>query len=183
MALICLFDPYGSGKSTLVKFFRSYLLSRGVYAHISWFRGFYLPASLAAKFFPHFTIFKKVGNFYYGVIIPNKLRTIYTVLLFKEVSFSASSSDRRLWYPRLHSLDHRNADRLRFLNSLLGAFLAGLAFMGTAIYVTADPNVLRKRAPNTPYSFLLGKSACYDVLTKYYASHTIDTILQAASRS
>ncbi|MEM2704799.1 MAG: hypothetical protein QXR45_16760 [Candidatus Bathyarchaeia archaeon] len=76
MALICLFDPSGSGKSTLVKFFRSYLLPRGVYAHISWFRGFYLPASLAAKLFLHFTIFKEVGNLYYKVIIPNKLRTL-----------------------------------------------------------------------------------------------------------
>ncbi|MEM4889439.1 MAG: hypothetical protein QXJ64_08390 [Thermosphaera sp.] len=100
-----------------------------------------------------------------------------------KISFSASSSDRRPWYPRLHSLNHRNADHPRFLNGLLGAFLAGLAFMGTAIYVTADPNVLRKRAPNTPYSFLLGELACYDVLTKYYANHTIDKILRAASRS
>jgi len=146
---------------------------------------------MLARFLSRFDFFKGSDNPYYGITLPPKLRLPRMLIEFSSILphyllrkfLSIPTDDCRSQSPRLIAWIIVTLDHPRFPNSLLGAFLAGLAFMGTAIYVTADPNALRKRAPNTPYSFLLGESACYDVLTKYYASHTIDTILRAASRS
>jgi len=74
MPIIAIFGPDGSGKSTLAKFFRSYLLSHGIYAHISWFRSSHLPASFLAKFLSQFVAFEGCGNLCYGITLPLKLR-------------------------------------------------------------------------------------------------------------
>jgi len=192
MSLVYLFGPDGSGKTTLAKYFRSYLFSRGVFAHISWFRGSHLLASMLTRFLSRFAAFKGCSNPYYGVTIPNKLRSIWIMIEFSSLlphyllrrllsTLHPVIGDRGVldfivWI--IVTLDHP-----RFLNSLLGVFLARLAAMETAIYVTADLHVLRKRAPNTPYSFLLKELLCYNVLAKYYASHIIDTTSRTPKES
>jgi len=74
MPIIAIFGPDGSGKSTLAKFFRSYLLSHGIYVHISWFRSSHLLASFLAKFLSRFVAFERYGNPYYGITLLPKLR-------------------------------------------------------------------------------------------------------------
>ncbi|MEM2352417.1 MAG: thymidylate kinase [Thermoproteota archaeon] len=190
--IIQLFGSDGSGKSTLAKLFRSYLFSQGVYTHISWFRGSHLFASLLARLFSHFTAFRGYSNPYYGITVPLRLRPLWILIEFSSLlphyflrrllsTLHPVIGDRGVldfivWI--IVTLDHP-----RFLNSLQGVFLARLAAMETAIYVTADPHVLRKRAPNTPYSFLLKELLCYNVLAKYYASHIIDTTSRTPKES
>jgi len=82
---IYLFGPDGSGKSALAKSFRSYLFSRGVYAHISWFRGSHLLASVLAKFLSRFTPFRGYSNPYYRIAIPLKLRSLWILLEFSSL--------------------------------------------------------------------------------------------------
>ncbi|MEM3714446.1 MAG: thymidylate kinase, partial [Nitrososphaeria archaeon] len=85
MSLVYLFGPDGSGKTTLAKSFKSYLFSRGVYAHISWFRGSHLLASILARFLSRFAAFKGCSNPYYGVTIPNRLRSIWIMIEFSSL--------------------------------------------------------------------------------------------------
>ncbi|MEM2823673.1 MAG: hypothetical protein QXF69_06195 [Thermofilaceae archaeon] len=181
---VCLSGPDGSGKTTLVKYLRSYLLSRGVYAHISWFRGSHLFASLLARFLSRFAAFKGGSNPYYGVAVPNRLRSVWIVVEF--FSLLPHYLLRRL-LSKLHPVigDRGVLDFIvwiivtldypEFLTSLIGRFLARLSAMDRAVYVTAAFEVLRKRAHGTPHIFLLKEWVCYNVLAKYYASYTIDT--------
>ncbi|MEM1582662.1 MAG: thymidylate kinase [Candidatus Bathyarchaeia archaeon] len=182
--IIQLFGPDGSGKSTLAKLFRSYLFSQGVYAHISWFRGSHLLASMLARFFLRFAAFKGSSNPYYGVTIPSRLRSIW--LLIEFFSILPHYLLRKFLSLSHHVIGDRGVldfivwiivtlDHPKFLTSLLGRFLARLATKDISIYITTDPTVLRKRAPNTPRPFLLKEEACYKILAKYYANHIIDT--------
>ncbi|MEM2505069.1 MAG: hypothetical protein QXV76_05470, partial [Candidatus Bathyarchaeia archaeon] len=47
----------------------------------------------------------------------------------------------------------------------------------------AEPTVLRKRTAGVTHSFLAKEIACYNVLAKYYASHTIDTTSKTPKES
>ncbi|MEM4621004.1 MAG: hypothetical protein QW607_12435 [Desulfurococcaceae archaeon] len=182
--MVCFFGPDGSGKSTLVKFLRGYLFSRGVYAYISWFRGSHLVASLLARFLSRFTVFRGFGNPYYGISVPSRLRFVWLFIEFSSILpyyflrrflslFGCVVGDRCLldfivWV--IVTLDYP-----RFLSTILGRFLSRLAFNGVLVYVTADYRVLSVRAPSTPSWFLLREEACYSVLSRYYASCVIDT--------
>ncbi|MCX8205274.1 MAG: thymidylate kinase [Candidatus Nezhaarchaeota archaeon] len=164
------------------------MFSRGVYAYVSWFRGSHFFASLLARFLSRFTAFKGYGNPYYGVAIPPRLRSLWALIeffsflpyyvfrrllsMFKPVIGDRGVLDFIVWI--VVTLDHT-----RFLASVLGRFLARLLSVSTAIYVTADLAVLRRRALGVPRSFLMREAACYDVLAKYYASHVIDTTSKA----
>ena len=181
---ICLFGPDGSGKSTLAKLFWSYMSSRGVYVHVSWLRGSHLFASVLARFLSHFTSFRGYINPYYRIAIPLKLRPLWILIEF-------SSLLPHYLFRRLLSLFHLvigdrgildfivwiivTLDYPKFLSGLIGGFLARLAAKEKDIYVKADPITLRGRVVDIPSSFLANEIACYNVLAKYYASHTIDT--------
>ncbi|MEM2288826.1 MAG: hypothetical protein QW503_07045 [Sulfolobales archaeon] len=181
---ICLFGPDGSGKSTLARLLRGYLYSQGVYAHVSWFRGSHLFASVLARFLSHFTSFKGYRNPYYGIIVPSKLRPLWVLVEF-------SSLLPHYLLRRFLSLLHPvigdrglldfvvwiivTLDYPRFLSSFTGRFLARLAVKEKNVYVKADPATLLRRVVDIPPSFLAKEVACYSVLAKYYASHTIDT--------
>ncbi|MEM1510554.1 MAG: hypothetical protein QW096_11880 [Thermofilaceae archaeon] len=181
---ICLFGPDGSGKSTLARLLRSYLYSQGVYAHISWFRGSHLFASVLARFFSCFTSFRGYGNPYYGITVSLKLRPLWVLVEF-------SSLLPHYLLRRFLSLLHPvigdrglldfvvwiivTLDYPKFLSSLIGGFLARLAAKEKNVYVKADLATLSRRVVGMPPSFLAKEIACYSVLAKYYASHTIDT--------
>lgn len=182
-SIIC-FGPDGSGKSTLARLLRSYMFSHGVYAYISWFRGSHLFASILAVFLSHFAVFKGCSNPYYGINIPSRLRPLWILIEFfsflphyllrKSLSLlhpvigDRGVLDFIVWI--IVTLNHS-----KFLTSLLGSFLAKLATMDLAIYVTADFATLHRRVSNVHRSFLLKETACYNVLAKYYAFYTIDT--------
>ncbi|MEM1510450.1 MAG: hypothetical protein QW096_11360 [Thermofilaceae archaeon] len=184
MIVVCFFGPDGSGKSTLARLLRSYLYSRGVYAHVSWFRGSHLFASVLARFLSHFTSLKGYSNPYYRVSIPSKLRSLWVLVEFSSLLphyllrrflslLHPVIGDRGLldfivWI--IITLDHPG-----FLSSFTGRFLARLAVKEKNIYVKADPAILRRRVVDVPPSFLVKEIACYNVLAKYYAKCTIDT--------
>ncbi len=184
MIVVCFFGPDGSGKSTLARLLRSYLYSRGVYAHISWFRGSHLFASVLARFLSHFTSLKGYSNPYYRVSIPSKLRSLWILVEF-------SSLLPHYLLRRFLSLLHPvigdrglldfivwiivTLDYPRFLSSFTGRFLARLAVKEKNVYVKADPATLHRRVADIPPSFLAKEVACYSILAKYYASYTIDT--------
>jgi len=184
MIVVCFFGPDGSGKSTLARLLRSYLYSRGVYAHVSWFRGSHLFASVLARFLSHFTSLKGYSNPYYRVSIPSKLRSLWVLVEF-------SSLLPHYLLRRFLSLLHPvigdrglldfivwiivTLDYPRFLSSFTGRFLARLAVKEKNVYVKADPATLLRRVVDIPPSFLAKEVACYSVLAKYYASYTIDT--------
>ena len=182
--MICLSGPDGSGKSTLAKLLRSYLLSHGIHAHILWFRGSHLFASLLARLLSRFAPFRGRDNPYYGITVPPKLRFVWSLIEFSSILpyyllrrflalFHYVIGDRCLldfvvWI--IVTLDYPE-----FLTGFLGRFLVRLVSKDVFAYVVADPAALRRRAPNTPYRFLLKEKACYDVLAKHYAGHLIDT--------
>jgi len=184
MIVVCFFGPDGSGKSTLARLLRSYLYSRGVYAHVSWFRGSHLFASVLARFLSHFTSLKGYSNPYYRVSIPSKLRSLWVLVEFSSLLphyllrrflslLHPVIGDRGLldfivWI--IVTLDYPG-----FLSSFTGRFLARLAVKEKNIYVKADPAMLRRRVVDVPPSFLVKEIACYNVLAKYYAKCTIDT--------
>jgi len=192
MSLTCFFGPDGSGKSTLARLLRSSLYSQGVYAHISWFRGSHLFASVLARFLSYFTSLRGYSNPYYGIAIPSKLRPLWVLVEF----FSLLP---HYLLRRLLSLLHPvigdrglldfvvwiivTLDYPKFLSSLLGGFLARLVAKEKNIYVKADPATLRRRVVGIPPSFLAKEIACYSVLAKYYASHTIDTTSRTPKES
>ncbi|MEM2696160.1 MAG: ATP-binding protein [Thermoproteota archaeon] len=189
---IYLFGPDGSGKSTLAKLFRGYMFSCGVYVHVSWFRGSHLFASVLARFLSRFSSFRGHVNPYYRIAIPLKLRPIWVLIEFSSLLphyllrkflsiFHPVVGDRGLldfmvWI--IVTLNHP-----KFLTTPLGGFLARLAVKEKNIYVKADPAVLRRRTAGVTLSFLVKEIACYNVLAKYYASHTIDTTSKAPKES
>ena len=189
---IYLFGPDGSGKSTLAKLFRGYMSSCGIYVHASWFRGSHLFASVLARFLSRFSSFRGYINPYYKITIPLRLRPIWILIEFSSILphyllrkflsvFHPVVGDRGLvdfmvWI--IVTLDH-----LKFLSSILGGFLARLAAKEENVYVKADLAVLRKRTASVTYSFLVKEVACYNVLAKYYASHTIDTTSKTPKES
>jgi len=189
---IYLFGPDGSGKSTLAKLFRSYMSLRGVYVHVSWFRGSHLFASVLARFLSHFTSFRGYSNPYYKISIPLRLRSLW--ILVELYSLLPHYFLRRL-LSLLHPVigDRGLLDFIvwiivtlnypKFLSSLLGGFLARLAVKEKNIYVKADTAVLHRRTAGVTLSFLVKEIACYNVLAKYYASHTIDTTSKAPKES
>lgn len=172
----------------MARLLRSYLLSRGTRAYVSWFRGSHFAASLLARFLSRFAVFKGRGNPYYGIAVPSKLRPMWLLVEFFSLlphylsrvflsSLCYVVGDRCLldfivWI--VVTLDHP-----RFLSSILGRFLARLAGRGVLVYVTADYAVLRARAPNTPHQFLLKEKVCYDILARHYAGYVIDTTNRA----
>ncbi|MEM3806042.1 MAG: hypothetical protein QXV08_08305 [Desulfurococcus sp.] len=184
MLLANFFGPDGSGKSTLARLLRSYLYSQGVYAYISWFRGTHLFASVLARFFSRFTSFRGYGNPYYRIVVPSKLRPLWVLVEF----FSLLP---HYLFRRLFSLLHPvigdrglldfvvwiivTLDYPRFISSFIGRFLARVVAKEKNVYVKADPATLHRRVVDIPPSFLAKEVACYGVLAKYYASHTIDT--------
>jgi len=181
---IYLIGPDGSGKSTLARLLRSYLYSRGVYAHVSWFRGSHLLASVLARFLSRFASFRGYGNPYYRITIPPKLRPLWVLveffsllpyyllrrflLLFQLVIGDRGLLDFIVWI--IVTLDYPG-----FLGSFTGRFIARLAVKEKSIYVKADLVTLRKRVVDIPSPFLVKEIACYNVLAKYYAKCTIDT--------
>jgi len=184
MLLVYFFGPDGSGKSTLARLLRSYLYSHGVYAHISWFRGSHLFASVLARFLSRFSSFRGYVNPYYGVAIPLKLRPLWLLLEFSSILphyllrrflsiFHPVVGDRGLLDFMVWIILTLNYSK--FTSSLLGGFLARLAAREKNIYVRADPAVLRRRIAGITPSFLMKEIACYNVLAKYYASSIIDT--------
>lgn len=190
--MICFFGPDGSGKSTLIKLFRGYLFSRGVYAYISWFRGSHLFASLLARLLSRFNAFKGHDNPYYKVTIPPKLRQLWIFIeFFSLLPYYLLRRFSSTLYPVIG--DRGLLDFLvwiivtlnypRFLSSFIGKFLARVAAKEKGIYVKADLRVLRERTTNVPISFLAKEIACYDVLAKYYAAYVIDTTSKAPKES
>lgn len=184
MVILCLFGPDGSGKSTLANLSRSHLFSHGMYTYVSWFRGSHLFASFLAKFLSHFAIFKGYSNPYYEITIPPRLRSIWILIEF--FSFLPHYLLRKVLAMLCPVIGDRcvidfivwiivTLNHPKFLSSHVGGFLASLAAKDKAIYVKADPVTLRKRATNMPFLFLTKEVACYNVLSKYYAHHTIDT--------
>ncbi|MEM0001021.1 MAG: hypothetical protein QXY82_06855 [Desulfurococcaceae archaeon] len=181
---IYLIGPDGSGKSTLARLLRSYLYSRGVYAHVSWFRGSHLLASVLARFLSCFASFRGYGNPYYRITVPQKLRPLWVLveffsllpyyllrrflLLFQPVIGDRGLLDFIVWI--IVTLDYPG-----FLGSFTRRFIARLAVREKNIYVKADPVTLRKCIADIPSSFLVKEIACYNVLAKYYAKCTIDT--------
>jgi len=184
MLVVCFFGPDGSGKSTLARLLRSYLYSRGVYAHVSWFRGSHLFASVLARFLSHFTSLKGYSNPYYRVSIPSKLRSLWVLVEFSSL---LPHYLLRRFLSLLHPVigDRGLLDFIvwiivtleypRFLSSFTGRFLARLAVKEKNVYVKADPATLHRRVADIPPSFLAKEVACYSILAKYYASYTIDT--------
>ncbi|MEM1687039.1 MAG: hypothetical protein QXR31_03055 [Zestosphaera sp.] len=184
MLVVCFFGPDGSGKSTLARLLRSYLYSRGVYTHVSWFRGSHLLASVLARFLSCFALFRGYGNPYYGISIPKKLRSLWVLVeffsllpyyllrrflsLFQPVIGDRGLLDFIVWI--IVTLDYPG-----FLGTFTGRFLAKLAVKEKNIYVKADFVTLRKRVVDIPLFFLVKEIACYNVLAKYYAECIIDT--------
>lgn len=182
--IICFFGPDGSGKSTLVRLFRGYLISHGIHTYISWLRGSHLFASLLARFLSRFTICKGSANPYYGIIIPSKLRPLWIFIEFtsllphyllrKILSFlHIVIGDRCLvdfivWI--ITTLDYS-----KLFGNVLGRFLIRLAMKDKAIYVKASQTELLRRAPDVPRQFLMKELMYYDILFKYYTSCVIDT--------
>ncbi|MEM1704016.1 MAG: hypothetical protein QXQ31_08175 [Zestosphaera sp.] len=192
MLLVYFFGPDGSGKSTLARLLRSYLYSHGVYTHVSWFRGSHLFASVLARFLSYFTSLRGYSNPYYGIAIPSKLRPLWVLVEF--FSLLPHYLLRRL-LSLLHPVigDRGLVDFIvwiivtldypKFLSSLIGSFLARLAAKEKNVYVKADLATLSRRVIDIPLSFLAKEIACYSVLAKYYASHTIDTTSRTPKES
>jgi len=165
---------------------------RDVYVHVSWFRGSHLLASVLARFLSHFTSLRGYSNPYYKISIPLRLRSLWILIEF--YSLLPHYFLRRLLsllYPVIGDrglLDFIvwiivTLDYPKFLSSLLGGFLARLAAKEKNVYVKADPATLRRRVADIPPSFLAKEIACYSVLAKYYASHTIDTTSRTPKES
>jgi len=189
---IYLFGPDGSGKSTLAKLFRGYMSSCGIYVHASWFRGSHLFASVLARFLSRFSSFRGYINPYYKITIPLKLRPLWILIEFSSILphyllrkflsiFHPVVGDRGLLDFIVWIIVTLNYPK--FLSSPLGGFLARLAAKEENVYVKAEPTVLRKRTAGVTHSFLAKEIACYNVLAKYYASHTIDTTSKTPKES
>ncbi|MCK4444137.1 MAG: thymidylate kinase [Thermoplasmata archaeon] len=80
MAIIYLFGPDGSGKTTLAKRLVRDLSRNGQKVRYSWMRGSHTAASIAARLFAKLDSYKGKDNPYYGITVPERLTRFWQAL-------------------------------------------------------------------------------------------------------
>ncbi len=85
MGSIVLSGPDGSGKTTLARYLRSYLHSKGIYTSYTWYRGSHLAASLLARMLSKTRTMRGHENPYYSIKIPEKLKPLWLLIEFTSI--------------------------------------------------------------------------------------------------
>ena len=180
--IMCFFGPDGSGKTSLSWLLRVYLASKGGNVGYHWFRGSHLLVSVLARFLRYFVIFRGLDNPYYGIKIPDSIRTLWGVLEF--CCFLPLYLFRRLFS---QVYDVLVCDRcvldfvvwvvvtLRypgFVSTVPGRFLLALSGAEFSLYLYVPLWVLAGRS-DVGLDFLAREYAVYSVLTRYFQPRCI----------
>jgi len=173
----------GSGKSTTTKLLASYF-SRYGNVCVHWFRGSHLFVSVLARFLHRFSSFCGSCNPYYGICVPERLKSVWVFLEFISILPHLFARFLLGRVCRVVVCDRGLLDFLVWLvatldapwilNTLIGRFLLALVSGESIVYLYADVDTLTGRADN-PKGFIVRELAIYNVLARYFAKCSIDT--------
>jgi len=185
--MICLFGPDGSGKSTLAKALVD-VFERGHYrVRLSWMRGTHTFMSLLAKHLFKTSSFGGDRSPRRRVSIPRSLRGIWQLLEFASLlpvliaRFVLPSklgfvviAERSL--PDFIAWVSMTTDDPAYKDSLAAKFLKALTSQAKVkVYVTARPEVLHERRPDTSLSSVSDQLATYEELANSLSAFRLDT--------
>jgi hypothetical protein len=192
--IICFFGPDGSGKSSISQILVKRLTECGFRVKLSWMRGTHTVASIFARFFSKFAVFRGSDNFYYGISIPKRLRRFWQILEFFSVlpvllvKFFLPSILGKTVIAERYLLDFITwvsieTDDSKYLQSFESRFLLALVSKTKVnVYVTADFAVLSQRRTDSR-GFLQKQLSIYEDLAKSVGAFKLDTSEKTANES
>jgi thymidylate kinase len=188
MALICLFGPDGSGKTTMATALARKLENRNLKVKISWMRGTHTLASILARLFSKFAAFKGYDNPYYEISIPSGMRRLWQLLEFTSVlpillvkfilpSTLGYTVIAERYIPDFLAWVSTTTRDENYLERLEARFMLALsAKANVRIYVTAsEAELIKRRCGEVDQKFLSRQLKLYNMLAKIVKAYKIDT--------
>jgi thymidylate kinase len=188
MALICLFGPDGSGKTTMATALARKLENHNLKVKISWMRGTHTLASVLARLFSRFAAFKGSDNPYYGISIPSGMKRLWQLLEFTSVlpvllvkfilpSILGYTVIAERYIPDFLAWISTTTRDENYLERLEARFMLALsAKANVRIYVTAsEAELIKRRSGEVGEKFLSRQLKLYNRLAKIVKAYKIDT--------
>lgn len=196
MAIIYLFGPDGSGKTTLAKRLVRDLSRNGQKVRYSWMRGSHTAASMAARLLAKLDSYKGEDNPYYGITVPKRLTRFWQALECLSVApvvLLRFVIPHRMGYTVVadrYAIDFivwvgTTTVDTGFVQGFIAKCAAHLAGeCELLMFVTADPQTLVKRS-GMDMDFLIGQTQMYMSFVRRHALdvHTIETSGKSADDS